>query len=92
MRRACGFLLPLGKVTPEVFLEARLLGAPKGIGEAHHAGVMMPAPPVTPLVMIQTEFFFQFAIIQLHPPARFGDAHEPPPAPRAAGPARPARI
>src|SRR3990167_8174475 len=78
MSRICSLFLTSGKVTPEVFFKACLLRAKKGIGDTHQADVMMPAQPLTPFVMIQSQFFFQFAVIQLHAPAGLGDAYQPP--------------
>ena len=72
----CSFFLTIGKVTPEVFFKACLLRAEKRIGDAHQANMVMPAQPVTPLIMIQAQFLFQFPVIQLHPPAGSGNADE----------------
>src|SRR3990170_2350616 len=78
MSMTCNFLLTIGKVTPEVFFKACLLRAKKGIGDAHQTDVMIPAKPMTPLVMVQSQFFLQFTVIQLHAPASPGDAHQAP--------------
>ena len=75
MSMSCNRFLALGKVTPGVFLKACLLGAQKRIGDAHQADMVMPAQPVTALVMIQPQFLFQVAVIQLHSPAGSGDAN-----------------
>src|SRR3989304_6486501 len=78
MSMTCSLSLTIGKVTPEVFFKACLLRAKKGIGDAHQADVMMPAQPVSPLIMIQPQFLFQFPVIQLHSPASLGDANQSP--------------
>ena len=78
MSMTCSLFLTIGKVTPEVFFQACLFRAKERIGETDPSNVMVPAQPLTALVMIQSQFLFQFAVIQLHPPASLGDAHQPP--------------
>jgi len=75
---ACNLFRIVGKVTPGVFFEACLLRAKKRIGDAHQTNVMMPAQPLAAFVMIQSQFFFQFPVIQLHAPAGLGDADQAP--------------
>jgi len=70
--RTCGRL----GVAPEVFFNARLLSPQEGVGDGDQADVMMPSQPLAALVMVQSEFFFQFAIILFDPPTGFGDADE----------------
>src|SRR5487761_449091 len=74
----CSLFLTIGKVTPEVFFEACLLGTKKRISHGDQADVMTPSQPLTALVMIQTEFPFQFAVVLFDPPAGLGDAHQAP--------------
>ena len=72
------------QVAPEVFLKACLFGTQKGVGHGDQADMMVPSPPLAALVVVQSEFFFQFAVILFDPPARLGDAH-------AVAPSRPLR-
>src|SRR5487761_333947 len=74
----CSLFLTIGKVTPEVFFEACLLGTKKRISHGDQADVMTPSQPLTALVMIQPEFLFQFAVVLFDPPAGLGDAHQAP--------------
>src|ERR1035437_3266320 len=78
MSMTCNLFLIIGKVTPEVFFKACLLRAKKRIGDAYQTNVMMPAEPLTAFVMIQSQFFFQLPVIQLHAPAGLGDADPAP--------------
>jgi hypothetical protein len=55
------------------FFKARLLGAQEGIGDGDQADVMMPAQPLAAFVMVQPEFFFQFAIVLFDSPTRVGE-------------------
>ena len=64
------------QVAPEFFFKARLLGAEKGIGDSDQADVMMPTQPVAAFIMVQAEFFFQFAIVLFDAPAGLGSADE----------------
>ena len=77
MSRASSCLRTWGRLqlAPVVFFKARLLGTEEGIGDGDQADVMMPTQPLAPFVMVQAEFFLQFAIILFNTPARFGDAH-----------------
>ena len=72
------------QVAPEVFFKARLLGTQKGVGHGDQADMMVPSPPLAALVVVQSEFFFQFAVILFDSPARLGNAH-------AVAPSRPLR-
>src|SRR3972149_2312649 len=76
MSMTCSFFLTLGKVTPEVFFLACLLGAEKQKRHRHQADMMMPAQPVPPFVVIQSQLLFQFSVIQLYAPAGSCDADE----------------
>src|SRR5215472_16763395 len=64
------------QVAPAVFFKARLLGTEEGIGNGDQADMMMPAQPLAAFVMVQAEFFFQFAIVLFNPPARLGGADQ----------------
>src|SRR5215467_11353398 len=64
------------QVAPAVFFKARLLRAQEGIGDGHQADMMMPAQPLAAFVMVQPEFFFQFAIVLFDSPAGLGSADE----------------
>ena len=64
------------QLAPAVFFKARLLGAEEGIGDGDQADVMLPAQPLAAFVMVQPEFFFQFAIVLFNPPARLGGADQ----------------
>src|SRR5215469_11578756 len=64
------------QVAPAVFFKACLLGAEEGIGDGDQADMMMPAQPLAAFVVVQTEFFFQFAIVLFDAPAGLGGADE----------------
>src|SRR5215469_4636611 len=78
MSRASSCLRTWGRlqVAPAVFFKACLLGAEKGVGDSDQADVMMPAQPLAAFIMVQAEFFFQFAIVLFDAPAGFGGADE----------------
>src|SRR6516165_3466836 len=78
MSRASSCLRTWGRleVAPEFFFKARLLGAEKGIGNGDQADVMMPAQPLAAFIMVQPEFFLQFAIVLFDAPARLGDTDQ----------------
>src|ERR1700739_1843851 len=64
------------QVAPAVFFKARLLGAEESIGDGDQADMMMPAQPLAAFVMVQPEFFFQFAIVLFDAPAGLGGADQ----------------
>src|SRR5258705_1832243 len=66
----------MGNVAPEVFFDSGLLRTQEGIGETDQANVMMPTQPVTPFVVVQTEFLLQFPVVEFDPPARFSDSNQ----------------
>src|SRR5262249_6622228 len=70
-----------GKVTPVVFFEASLLGPQKGISQGDQRDMVVPTQPMATFKMIQAEFLFQFAIVQLDPPAGMSHANQAPQSP-----------
>jgi hypothetical protein len=78
MSRASRCLRTWGRlqVAPEFFFKACLLGAEKGIGDGDQADVMLPTQPLAAFIMVQAEFFFQFAIVLFDAPAGRGGADQ----------------
>src|ERR1700739_5028063 len=78
MSRASSCLRTWGRlqVAPEFFCKARVLGAEKGVGNGDQTDVMLPAQPLAAFIMVQAEFFFQFAIVLFDAPADLGDADQ----------------
>ena len=52
-----------------------MLGAQEGVSHRDQAYMMVPSQPLATVVMIQTQYFFQFAVILFDPPARLGRTH-----------------
>ena len=78
MSRANSCLRTWGRLqfVPAVFFKAGLLGAQEGIGDGDQADVMMPTQPLAAFIMVQAEFFFQFAIVLFDAPAGLGGADQ----------------